>query len=76
MKANRKPLSADIVSFPVDDGKILSFDLPCFEFYGSHVVPIARVVREGRLRQLSSRHRLFGEGMASGMTNLARMSIH
>ncbi|KAI0321402.1 hypothetical protein OF83DRAFT_311254 [Amylostereum chailletii] len=49
-----------------NDGKILSFDLPCFEFYSADKSPPARVVREGRLKQLSSRHRLFGNGSSLG----------
>jgi len=49
---------------PRDDGKILCFDLPAFEFYSTKVDrPTAKVVREGRLKHLSSRHRLF---LASG----------
>ncbi|KDQ21182.1 hypothetical protein BOTBODRAFT_25607 [Botryobasidium botryosum FD-172 SS1] len=47
-----------------NNGKILSFDLPGFEFYTANVSPPTRVVREGRLKHLSSRHRLYGSGLA------------
>jgi hypothetical protein len=42
-----------------DNGRILSFDLPCFEFYtaGCHT---KGVLRQGRLKHLSSQHRLYG----------------
>jgi len=50
-------------------GKILSFDMPCMEMYATREVPRASVVREGRLKQLSSRHRLFGDRLKPGLTN-------
>lgn len=46
-----------------NDGKILSFDLPGFEFYSAKTPPAMKVVREGRLKQLSSRHRFYGAGL-------------
>jgi hypothetical protein len=49
-----------------DDGKILSFDLPGFEFYSVNMErPMAKIVREGRLKHLSSRHRLGGPSECS-----------
>jgi hypothetical protein len=50
-----------------DDGKILSFDLPCLEFYATTNMPTTGVVREGRLKHISSQHRLFGTGLDQGM---------
>jgi hypothetical protein len=50
-----------------DDGKILSFDLPCLEFYATAIMPTTGVVREGRLKHISSQHRLFGTGLDQGM---------
>ena len=62
---HQKLLSPD---YATDDGQILSFDLPCFESYNTKKPPLARVVREGRLKQLSSIHRLFAYGkLLSGL---------
>jgi hypothetical protein len=41
--------------------------MPCMEMYATREVPRASVVREGRLKQLSSRHRLFGDRLKPGV---------
>jgi hypothetical protein len=58
---------ADTFHYIADDGKILSFDLPCLEFYATTTIPMTGVVREGRLKHISSRHRLFGTGLDQGI---------
>ena len=46
-----------------DGGKILSFDLPAFEFYSTQWGgPVPKRAQEGRLKHLSSRHLLRASG--------------
>jgi hypothetical protein len=58
-------LQRDLRPDMTDNGKVSAFDLPGFEFYRADKAPRPRVVREGRLKHLSSRHRLYESSLIS-----------
>ncbi|KIM72370.1 hypothetical protein PILCRDRAFT_16193 [Piloderma croceum F 1598] len=63
-----------------NDGKVLCFDLPGIEFYRGPNLPSKAFMRSGRLKQLSSLHRFYGDELASdGLFNLfanRRVSVY
>jgi hypothetical protein len=60
----------DNIDCDPDGGDVtLFFDFPSFEFYTAATTPKKKLVREGRMKHLSSRHRLYGKGLEPGAKN-------